>query len=270
MHASRTLRAYGIADAHQPRTDGARRGARRSSRSTCSGCSPASTAATTGPSCIGLLLILGTGFLLVRADEATVGAVTAAALLLPPAVQPDRRAADPLRRGPVGGRLADPAGRARSAAADRPVDEPATPGRRRHLAVRGLHHEYVAGRPAVDEADLDVRPGERVAVVGASGAGKTTLGAAVAGRLAPTRGEVRPRRRAARRTSTAPGRPPVALVSQEVHVFAGTVRDNLTLAAPARDDAALERRCARSAPGSSVRGAARRARHAGGRRCPAP
>ena len=73
----------------------------------------------------------------------------------------------------------------------------------------------------------DVAPGERVAVVGASGAGKSTLGViAVAGRLHPTRGAV-----------LIGGvhlddldlgeRPPVAMVSQEVHVFSGTVRDDL-------------------------------------------
>ena len=78
-------------------------------------------------------------------------------------------------------------------------------------------------------------------MVGASGAGKSTLGRRVAGRLAPD-----PWRGAARRRTPGPARRrrtgrPVALVTQEVHVFTGTVRDNLTLAAPDATDDVLER-----------------------------
>lgn len=237
VHASRTLRAYGIADAQHDRIDAASwRSAQisidvfrlltrfygRSNRAEL----------------IGLLLILGTGFLLVREEEVTVGAVTAAALLFHRLFNPIgalltlfdevQSAGASLTRLAGLALLRPPA----PVAVRQPADA--------HLTVRGLHHEYVAGRPAVDEADLDVEPGRRTAVVGASGAGKTTLGAAVAGRLVPTRGDIV--------LGGVPlgqvdgqGRPPVALVSQEVHVFTGTIRDNLTLAAPAAGDAELER-----------------------------
>lgn len=238
VHASRTLRAYGIADTHQQQTDAA---SWRSAQLSIDVFRLLTRfyGRTNRAELIGLLLILGTGFLLVRGDEATVGAVTAAALLF-------HRLFNPI------GALLTLFDEVQSAGASLtrlaglgllppipPVDAPRRPADA-HLAVRGLHHEYVAGSPAVDEADLDVPPGQRVAVVGASGAGKTTLGAAVAGRLAPTRGEVV--------LGGVPldqvdggGRPPVALVSQEVHVFTGSVRDNLTLAAPGADDAELER-----------------------------
>lgn len=67
------------------------------------------------------------------------------------------------------------------------------------------------------DIDLIVSQGERVCVVGASGAGKTTLALLLAGVLTPRSGAVRMTGRA-------------MLVAQEDHVFHGTVRDNLTLA----------------------------------------
>jgi len=88
--------------------------------------------------------------------------------------------------------------------------------------------------------DLVLRPGERVALVGASGAGKTTLAKLVAGIHRPTAGRI-----------DIGGEEPVesggtvGLVTQEVHVFAGSLAGNLRLARPGATDAqvreALER-----------------------------
>ncbi len=75
----------------------------------------------------------------------------------------------------------------------------------------------------LDGVTLDIAAGQHVAVVGASGAGKTTLAAVIAGIRPPAAGTV-----------TRPDR--TAVVTQEVHVFAGTLRDNLTLAAPSATD----------------------------------
>lgn len=80
-----------------------------------------------------------------------------------------------------------------------------------------------ADHPAVDNIDLDVAEGEHLAIVGASGAGKTTLAGVIAGIHIPQTGAV------ARPENT-------AIIAQEPHVFAGTLRDNLTLAAPAATD----------------------------------
>lgn len=89
--------------------------------------------------------------------------------------------------------------------------------------------------PVLHAVDLRVAPAERVAVVGTSGAGKSTLAALVAGVHAPWSGRVQVSDGAAERT---------VLISQEVHTFSGTVRDNITLARPDADDdqvrAALE------------------------------
>lgn len=238
VHASRTLRAYRLEDAHQART---RAASWRSAQLSIDvfWLLTRFFGRTNRAELVGLLLVLGTGFLLVRGDETTVGAVTAAALLFHRLFNPIGALLslfDEVQS--VGASLTRLAGVA-LLPPPRPVAEPRPPADG-GLDVRGLHHEYVAGRAAVDEVDLSVGPGRRVAVVGASGAGKTTLGAAVAGRLAPTRGEVL---LGGVPLAEADGsrRPTVALVSQEIHVFAGTVRDNLTLAAPDAGDDSLEK-----------------------------
>ncbi|MFG6298454.1 ABC transporter ATP-binding protein [Streptomyces rochei] len=107
------------------------------------------------------------------------------------------------------------------------------------IDVSGARYAYDRGGEVLRGVDLTVRPGERLAVVGPSGAGKTTLSRLLAGVDAPTEGSV-----------TVGGVPVVALgperlrrqvvlVTQEHHVFLGSVRDNLLIAEPAATDARL-------------------------------
>ncbi|MFD5285655.1 ABC transporter ATP-binding protein [Streptomyces rubrogriseus] len=118
------------------------------------------------------------------------------------------------------------------------ADESAVPDGDR-IDVSGVRYAYDRGGEVLRGVDLTVRPGERLAVVGPSGAGKTTLSRLLAGVDAPTEGSV-----------TVGGVPVVALgperlrrqvvlVTQEHHVFLGTVRDNLLIAEPAAADEEL-------------------------------
>ncbi|HVX46325.1 MAG TPA: ABC transporter ATP-binding protein [Mycobacteriales bacterium] len=132
-------------------------------------------------------------------DRLQVGAASTTRLLGIAAVPPDRTAGE-----------------------GRPADE--------HLVGRDLRFAYRPGHDVLHGIDLDLRVGERLAIVGPSGSGKSTLGRLVSGINAPRTGTV-----------TVGGvelvtlplpvlRTEVALVTQEHHVFVGSVRDNIILA----------------------------------------
>jgi ABC-type multidrug transport system fused ATPase/permease subunit len=125
----------------------------------------------------------------------------------------------------------EPNRRALGAAALRP------PARRgAELAVRDVSFGYRAGRDVLRGVTLTVEPGERLALVGPSGAGKSTLGRLLAGVNAPDGGEVLVGGRSVTGLPLVTRRRAIMLVTQEQHVFTGTLRDNLTLAGPASDD----------------------------------
>jgi ABC-type multidrug transport system fused ATPase/permease subunit len=102
-----------------------------------------------------------------------------------------------------------------------------------------VRYAYRPGHDVLHGIDLDLSPGERLAVVGPSGAGKSTLGRMLAGIHPPTGGSV-----------TVGGVPlvdlplddlrgQVALVTQEHHVFVGTLAENLRLADTTASEEAL-------------------------------
>ncbi|MDQ1075110.1 MULTISPECIES: amino acid ABC transporter ATP-binding/permease protein [Microbacterium] len=105
------------------------------------------------------------------------------------------------------------------------------------VVARDLRATYPEGEgTALDGADLSLAPGEHVAVVGESGAGKTTL-ALVLARLLAAEGELSVDGVDCAAESGAETRRRVVLVPQQPHVFRATVRENLL--APDADDRAL-------------------------------
>jgi ABC-type multidrug transport system fused ATPase/permease subunit len=107
------------------------------------------------------------------------------------------------------------------------------------LVARGVRFAYSPGRDVLHGVDLDLRPGERLAMVGPSGAGKSTLGRLLAGVNPPRAGSVTVGGVGLVELPLDQLRGHVVLVTQEQHVFAGTLRDNLTLARPGAGDPAL-------------------------------
>ncbi|MFI7321293.1 ABC transporter ATP-binding protein [Streptomyces venezuelae] len=203
-----------------------------------------------------VVAVLILGGVLHQQGSVSLGAVVAAALYLQQLSQPldtilqqvERLQASGASFARVEGLAAAPAGPAeRSAPAPAPAaaasagpspSPGSAPGGER-IEVQGVRFAYGSGGDVLRGVTLSVHPGERLAIVGPSGAGKSTLGRLLAGIDTPLAGTV-----------TVGGVPiadlppnllrrQVVLVTQEHHVFLGTVRDNLLIAAESATDAEL-------------------------------
>lgn len=187
---------------------------------------------------IGLSLVLTTGFLLVRDDLVTVGAVTAAALYFHRLFNPigallmifdDVQSAGASLARLAGVAMLEPAA----------VTRTPSPARDGRLELVGIGHAYAGGRPVLTDVTVRIADGERVALVGATGAGKSTLGVIAAGLLVPTEGTVTIGGAPLESMDPSHVRAAIALVTQDVHVFSGTVRENVDLARPTADEAQI-------------------------------
>ncbi|MFF2653266.1 ABC transporter ATP-binding protein [Streptomyces sp. NPDC058045] len=107
------------------------------------------------------------------------------------------------------------------------------------IELTGVRYAYDGAGDVLHGVDLTVREGERLAIVGPSGAGKSTLGKLLAGIDAPRTGTVTVGRVPIRELGPEVLRRQVVLITQEHHVFLGTVRDNLLIAAEAATDTEL-------------------------------
>lgn len=94
-------------------------------------------------------------------------------------------------------------------------------------------------RPVVHELSFTVEPGERVALVGPSGIGKSTVSAMIQGHLAPASGRVVVAGRDTADTAPADVRAGLAVVEQRTHLFHGSIADNLRLADASIDETAM-------------------------------
>jgi len=103
----------------------------------------------------------------------------------------------------------------------------------RDIGVEDVRYSYHVGRDVLKGVTLDLKPGERLAIVGPSGAGKSTLGRLLAGIDGPSAGRVEVGGVRLVDLELDQLRGEVALVTQEHHVFVGTMADNLLLARPA-------------------------------------
>ncbi|MGW5876768.1 ABC transporter ATP-binding protein [Nocardiopsis terrae] len=123
-------------------------------------------------------------------------------------------------------------------------EESSAPGgtpRDDRIELRGVRYAYVPGHEVLRGIDLGVRPGERLAVVGPSGAGKTTIGRLLSGADVPGSGRVLLGGVPVTELSPEVLRERIVLVDQEHHVFTGTLRENLAIAASGADDERLLR-----------------------------
>jgi ATP-binding cassette, subfamily B, bacterial len=96
---------------------------------------------------------------------------------------------------------------------------------------------YAADRPVLEDLVLRIEPGETVACVGPTGAGKSTLAKLVTRFYDPSHGEIRIDGFDLRRVTLASLRRQIGVVPQEPFLFAGTLRDNIAFARPEASDA---------------------------------
>jgi len=182
----------------------------------------------------GLAAILVVGFLLVRDGAVTVGETSAAALLFHRLFNPVSMLLytfDEVQN--AGASLGRLVGVLRMAAEDR------SGGRRpadSALTLDDVSFSYDGVTPVLRNVSLRVEPGERVALVGSTGAGKTTAASIAAGILRPGSGQARVDGVDVRDLPAHT----VAIVSQETHVFAGPLVEDLRLARPGADVADVE------------------------------
>src|SRR5690625_809825 len=108
-----------------------------------------------------------------------------------------------------------------------------------HVTAHDVRYAYREGRDVLHGVSLDLVDGERLAMVGPSGAGKSTMGRLLAGIHPPRTGAVSVGGVPLVDLDLDRLRHEVVLVTQEHHVFVGTMRDNLILARPSADDALL-------------------------------
>ncbi|MFJ1801475.1 ABC transporter ATP-binding protein [Streptomyces sp. NPDC088180] len=190
---------------------------------------------------IGLVLILLVGYALLEADAATLGEVSAAPLMF-------HRLFTPLgaimftfdEAQKSGASLARLVGVFQEPSEERLVgDGSVSPAEVAPypVTVEGLTFTYPgAEEPVLREVSLSIPAGASLALVGATGAGKSTLAALIAGIGRPQAGSVRIGTHDLADTDEAGARALVSILTQETHVFSGPLADDLRLAAPDASD----------------------------------
>ncbi|MFJ7414192.1 ABC transporter ATP-binding protein [Streptomyces sp. NPDC098077] len=190
---------------------------------------------------IGLVLILLVGYALLEADAATLGEVSAAPLMF-------HRLFTPLgaimftfdEAQKSGASLARLVGVFQEPSEERLVGDGSVPPAEvapYPVTVEGLTFTYPgAEEPVLREVSLSIPAGGSLALVGATGAGKSTLAALIAGIGRPQAGSVRIGTHDLADTDEAGARALVSILTQETHVFSGPLADDLRLAAPDASD----------------------------------
>jgi ATP-binding cassette subfamily C protein len=183
---------------------------------------------------IGLSVILVTGFWLVKQGEVSVGQTTAAALLFHRLFSPISMLLFTFDEAQdAGASLARLVGLVSLSGGPAPHEgQTSAEPRDASLDLEDLDFSYDGGHSVVNGVSLRLEPGQRVALVGPTGAGKSTVAGIAAGALTPRRGRASIGGIPLADMSTEQRRRHVAIVSQEVHVFAGSLLDDLRLANP--------------------------------------
>ncbi|MEJ5868667.1 ABC transporter ATP-binding protein [Pseudokineococcus sp. 5B2Z-1] len=226
-----TIRAYGAEERTRERVDAAVEDQRRAQVRAQTLVATSFSTAVLGAGVV-VAAVVVVGALLGVDGDLTLGQLTAVLLLvqlLTGPVQSLTEVLNELQNAVAGWRRV-------LALLDTPVDlaDPGEDGRELpagplDLRVEGVGYAYPGGRPALSDVDLDVPAGTRVAVVGRTGSGKTTLARLLTRLQDPVSGRVVLGGEDLRRVRAASLRRRVAMVPQEGFLFEGTVADNVAM-----------------------------------------
>jgi ABC-type bacteriocin/lantibiotic exporter with double-glycine peptidase domain len=109
------------------------------------------------------------------------------------------------------------------------LDAPVLAGR---VSLHNVSLRYGDGPLVVNDVTLDIAPGTSVALVGATGSGKTSLLNLIAGIVAPTGGTVKFDGRSLAELDLRAVRQQIGIVPQHPYIFGATLRENIALTAP--------------------------------------
>jgi len=192
---------------------------------------------------VAILIVLGVGAQEIRSGTLTIGALTAFLLyltLLFAPVQQLSQVFDTYQQATAGLRKI-------SGVLNTPVDTPAAaepiePGQPSgRIGFRGVRFRYIGtNTDALAGVDLDIAPGETVALVGETGAGKSTVVKLIARFYDPTEGVVLIDGTDLRDLDLGAYRRRLGYVPQEPFLFRGTIRDNIAYGRPGATDAQVE------------------------------
>jgi ATP-binding cassette subfamily B protein len=194
---------------------------------------------------LGQVVVLVVGGRMLLAGDLTIGELTAFVLYLNAFFAPIQQLVNLYSTYQAGGAsvaklddllAAEPSVRERSGA----VDLPEISG---HLALEGVRHEYQPGTLVLQDVDLVVPAGQTLALVGPTGAGKSTLAKLITRAYDPTVGRVTVDGQDLRDVTLTSLRRQIGVVPQEPFLFSGTLRENLVLGRPDADDAQVLETC---------------------------
>jgi ATP-binding cassette, subfamily B, bacterial len=206
--------------------------------------------ATYGPSAdlignVGQIVVLAVGARMVRSGSLTVGSLAAFVLYLSAFFAPIQQIVQ-LYTVYQSGRAATL--KLREVLSDEPsvpeaadaCDLPAIEGR---IELRGVTFGYDPARPVLHDINLVIHAGETVALVGATGSGKSTIAKLITRFYDPSSGSVLIDGCDVRTVTLSSLRRQLGIVPQEPFLFAGTIRDNVSYGRPDSTDADLARVC---------------------------